>query len=209
MLPHPEKYKNLIFDFGGVIINIDYDLLIKSFSLIGLPHFEEYFSQANQRTLFDDYEKGKISSEEFRKKLKEHVKDGTSDEQIDAAWNSMILDLPKDRLDLLLKLKTTHRTFLLSNTNEIHIEFIYSYLQKTYGIKDLSAYFERVYLSYEMGMRKPDGEIFEKVLNDNTLDPAETLFIDDSAQHINAAHQLGIPTYLLDVKKESIIDLWK
>jgi putative hydrolase of the HAD superfamily len=208
MLPQPDKYRNLIFDFGGVIINIDYNLLVSSFSAIGLPHFEKYFSQANQRTLFDDYEKGKITSADFRKRLKEQCQPGTTDEQIDKAWNAMILDLPKDRLELLLKLKTTHRTFLLSNTNEIHIKFIYNYLQKTYGIKDLSDYFEKVYLSYEMGMRKPDAEIFETVLNENRLDRGNTLFIDDSKQHVDAADKLGIPTCLLDVKRESIVDLW-
>jgi HAD superfamily hydrolase (TIGR01509 family) len=208
MFPDTGKYRNLIFDFGGVIINIDYQLLISSFARIGLPHFEAYFSQANQRSLFDDYEKGLISSAEFRKKLKEHCKEGTTDDQIDEAWNAMLLDLPEERLDLLMKLRKKYRTFLLSNTNEIHIQFIYRYLERTYGIKDLSGYFEKIYLSYEMGMKKPDAAIFEKVIHDERLDLKETLFIDDSVQHIEAAGKLGIHAYLLDVKKQDITELF-
>jgi putative hydrolase of the HAD superfamily len=208
MFPHTSKYKNIIFDFGGVIINIDYKLLVGSFSRIGLPHFESYFSQANQRSLFDDYEKGRISSACFRAKLKEHCKEGTTDDQVDEAWNSMILDLPAKRLDLLLKIKTKYRTFLLSNTNEIHMNFIYAYLQRTYGILDLSGYFEKVYLSFEMGMRKPDAEIFEKLIRENFLDVKQTLFIDDSSQHLETAGRIGLQTYLLNVATEDIGDLF-
>ncbi|MFL5764511.1 MAG: HAD family hydrolase [Bacteroidia bacterium] len=208
MLPDIGKYKNIIFDFGGVIINIDYQLLVGAFALIGLPHFEKYFSQADQRSLFDDYEKGKISSADFRERLKKQCIPGTTDEEIDAAWNSMILDLPKERLDLLLKLKKKYRTFLLSNTNEIHIRYIYEYLRNTYQLNDLSPFFEKVYLSYEMGERKPDSKIFEIVIGENGLHPDETLFIDDSVQHIEAAKKLGLSAYLLDVKKEDITKLF-
>src|SRR4051812_47176498 len=130
MLTDRNSYKNIIFDFGGVIINIDYNLVVKSFAMIGLPHFEAWFSQQGQRSLFDEYEKGKISSGDFRKTLKEHCIPGTTDDQIDAAWNAMTLDLPKERLALLMELKAKYRTFLLSNTNEIHMQFIYRYLEK-------------------------------------------------------------------------------
>lgn len=203
----PNKYKNIIFDLGGVILNIDYSLLIKSFAKIGFAHFEEYFSQKSQRSLFDRYEKGEISSDDFRKKIKEHCFPGTSDAAIDDAWNAMLLDLPRERLELLLHLKNHYRTFLLSNTNEIHIKFLYDYLKRTFQINDFSGHFEKVYLSYEIGKRKPDAEIFEKVLNENNLNIKETLFIDDSSQHIEGAGKLGLPTYWLDVNKESIVDV--
>lgn len=202
------KIKNIIFDLGAVIINIDYALLIEAFSRIGLPHFEAYFSQKEQKKLFDIYEKGMISSQDFREELKKQCKPGTSDEDIDSAWNAMLLDLPKERLDLLLDTKKRYRTFLLSNTNEIHMIFINNYLKQQYKIENLEKHFEKVYLSYEVKMRKPDAEIFELILNQNNLSKEETLFIDDSIQHIESANRLGISTILLDVKTQSIKDLF-
>lgn len=201
------NYKNIIFDFGGVIININYQLTTKAFQKLGLENFDELFSKAKQSNLFDLYEKGSISSAEFRKRLNSFLNLKLSDTEIDAAWNAMLLDLPQDRLDLLKKLKQTHRTFLLSNTNEIHIHTIWKTLKTEKGIDGMGDFFENVYLSYEMGMRKPDAEIFEKVLKENNLDPSETLFIDDSPQHIEGAKKLGIQTYWLEVEKESILDL--
>lgn len=202
------KYKNIIFDFGGVIINIDYNLTADAFKAMGLTAFEEHFSKAKQRQLFDLYEKGEISSDDFRKDLQAAFADAPSIIHIDTAWNAMLLDLPQERLDLLKQLKKTHRTFLLSNTNEIHIDAIFAALKKEKGLDDLSDYFEKVYLSYKMKMRKPDEEIFRFVLEENHLDPAETLFIDDSPQHIEGAAKSGIHTYLLDVTRESILDLF-
>ncbi len=206
---NPSNYKNIIFDLGGVIINIDYDLTTKAFEALNLNNFDDLFSQARQTQLFDRYEKGMISSAEFKAELNKYGDDSLDAETIERCWNAMLLDLPGERLDLLKKIKTTHRTFLLSNTNEIHIDSINNYLQKTFGIADLSGYFEKMYLSYKVRMRKPDAEIFELLLKENNLLPEETLFIDDSIQHIEAAKKLGIQTYWLDVKKESIVELFK
>jgi putative hydrolase of the HAD superfamily len=202
------NYKNIIFDFGGVIINIDYNLTINAFREMGLRNFEEQFSKAKQKQLFDLYEKGQITSHEFRTELRTVFNAKPTVAAIDTAWNAMLLDLPKERLELLERLKATHRTFLLSNTNEIHIDTIYKSLHANMGITDLSAYFEKVYLSYKMNMRKPDAGIFAHVLRENGLKASETLFIDDSPQHIEAAKKLGIHTYLLDVEKESILDIF-
>jgi glucose-1-phosphatase len=201
------KYKNIIFDLGGVILNIDYSILISSFASLGLKNFEEHYSKAQQEKFFDQYEKGLISSKEFTERLKAYCKAGTSDKDIEDAWNSMLLDLPRKRMDLLNKLKNSHHTFLLSNTNDIHMTWIHKYLIKTFGIPDFSNVFEKVYLSYLLHMRKPDEEIFAHVLSENNLKPEETLFIDDSPQHLEGAKKLGIQTYWLDVKKESIIEL--
>jgi glucose-1-phosphatase len=202
------KYKNIIFDLGGVILNIDYDLTAKAFSQLGLPNFKDLFSKAQQEKVFDLYEKGLITSDDFRDALNNSMKTKVSPDTIDAAWNAMLLDLPSTRLELLKKVKQTHRTFLLSNTNEIHIQWFYNSLQQHFGVSGLSGYFEQVYLSYEIQLRKPDAEIFNYVLDRNQLDPAETLFIDDSPQHIESAKKLGIQTYWLDVKKEDIADLF-
>jgi glucose-1-phosphatase len=202
------KYKNIIFDFGGVIINIDYNLTARAFQDMGLSDFDEMFSKAKQRQLFDLYEKGQITTLEFRTELRSAFNIKPTPVLIDKAWNAMLLDLPRERIDLLERLKSTHRTFLLSNTNEMHIDTIYNSLRKDMGIPDFSVYFEKVYLSYKVKMRKPDSEIFKMVMNDNRLKAQETLFIDDSPQHIEAAKRLGIQTYLLDVTKESILDVF-
>jgi FMN phosphatase YigB (HAD superfamily) len=202
------KYKNIIFDFGGVIINIDYNLTANAFRDMGLNNFDELFSKAKQRQLFDLYEKGLITSHEFRTELRSAFNVKPTAASIDMAWNAMLLDLPKERIELLQRLKSTHRTFLLSNTNEIHIDTIYSSLNRDMKIPDFSVYFEKVYLSYKVKMRKPDKEIFHLVMNENRLKANETLFIDDSPQHIEAAKRLGIQTYLLDVTKESIVDIF-
>ena len=201
------KYKNIIFDLGGVILNIDYDITAKAFEKLGISQFHKLFSKAEQNQTFDLYEKGLISSDEFRDILQKAVTTPVSKETIDDTWNAMLLDLPPARLDLLKKMKNTHRTFLLSNTNEIHIQCFSKSLQQQIGVSDLSDYFEKVYLSYEINLRKPDVEIFKYVLDNNRLNPAETLFIDDSPQHIEGAKKLGIHTYWLDVKKESITDI--
>jgi putative hydrolase of the HAD superfamily len=202
-----KPFKNIIFDLGGVILNIDYNLSVEAFKKLGLNNFSEHFSQAQQKQLFDLYEKGQISSDEFRVALKKELGASVSHAQIDDAWNALLQDLPVERLHLLQRLKNTHRTFLLSNTNEIHILEFEKYLQSTFGLPNLASHFEKLYLSYKVGMRKPDAEIFELVLQENQLHPKETLFIDDSIQHIESAQSIGIQTYWLQ-KPETIVDLF-
>ena len=156
MIIDANNYKNIIFDLGGVILNIDYSLTEKAFSKLGINDFKTLFSQAQQTQLFDNYEKGFISSTDFRDELKKYLLKNTSEKEIDTAWNAMLLDLPKERIELLKKTKQTHRTFLLSNTNDIHIETFNTYLKNEFKISDLKSFFEKMYLSYEIGMRKPD-----------------------------------------------------
>lgn len=189
--------KNIIFDLGGVILNLDYGLTTQAFKSLGIKEFENLYSQVKQRQLFDDYEKGFIASEVFRNELVSLIESGPSPHEIDAAWNAMLLDLPEERIELLEKLKSKYRLFLLSNTNDIHITAYSSYLLKTFGFPDLSHIFEKEYYSYRVGMRKPDKEIFELVLSENDLKASETLFIDDSAQHIEGARQAEITAYHL------------
>jgi putative hydrolase of the HAD superfamily len=141
----------------------------------------------------------------FLEELKKIVKPGTSDQQIIDAWNSILLDLPEERLFILEKAAENHRIFLLSNTNDIHIQEFNHYLLNEHNLPSLEPFFESLYLSYEVGLRKPDPKIFEYVLQDAGLDPATTLFIDDSIQHIQAAHELGIVTHHL--VNQSIVDL--
>lgn len=194
----------IIFDLGGVILNIDYQLPVKAFKKLGIDDFSSHFSQAAQSSLLDDYETGKISSEEFLNEIRTFVRPEFGDREIIQAWNSILLDLPENRLFTLEKAAENHRIFLLSNTNDLHIQEFNAYLLEEHNLPSLEPFFESLYLSYEVGLRKPDRRIFEYVLQDAGLDPQSTLFIDDSVQHIQSAAELGINTYLL--KDEELSD---
>lgn len=184
--------RNIILDLGGVIINLDMEATAKAFRALGMTDFDRHFTQAKQTGLFDEFDRGKISPQEFRNGLKPFLPAGTSDNAIDKAWNAMLLDVPAYRLEALQKLKGKYRTFLLSNTNEIHVEAFSASLRQAYGFSDFSDYFERWYYSCRMGKRKPDAEIFRQVLTENGLNAEETLFIDDSIQHVEGARKTGI-----------------
>lgn len=205
--PAEKNIKNIIFDLGGVILNIDYNLTSEAFKKLGLSDFDEKYSQAKQNHLFDDLETGKKSDSEFYDLLKSYFSSDVSTAEMETAWNAMLLDLPAERINLLKNLSTRYRIFLLSNTNKIHYKAYSAYLIKTFGNMIFDEIFEKQYLSFEMGMRKPDKEIFELVLNENKLVPSETLFIDDSIQHIHGAATTGIITHHLQ-QPETIIDLF-
>lgn len=201
-----QSIKNILFDLGGVILNIDDSLTIKAFNKLGCKDFTHIYSQPSPQQLFNHFEKGMISAKEFRAKLKSFLANVATDKEIDSAWNAMLLDLPVERLHFLNNLKQRFRLFLLSNTNEIHIDAYSAYLKNSFGIPNLSHLFEKEYYSYKIGMRKPDAEIFEFVLNENNLRAKETFFIDDSTQHITGARGVGIQTLLLE-KGKTILDL--
>ncbi len=194
MIYENQTIDTIIFDLGGVILNIDYQLPVKAFKKLGIENFNELFSQASQSNLFNDYETGEISSDDFIKEIKKYLPQNTSDEAIINAWNSILLDLPEERLFSLEKAAENHRIFLLSNTNALHIDSFNQYLINNLQLPSLEPFFETLYLSYEIGLRKPDLRIFEYVLQDAGLTPERTLFIDDSIQHIQAASELGILT---------------
>lgn len=198
--------RNIIFDFGGVILNIDYRLTEQAFAQLGLKDFDTIYSQATQKELFDVFEKGLISPAEFRTEIRKFIREA-SDSQIDHAWNSMLLDLPKERVVLLDRLRKTHRLFLLSNTNEIHFTAFTSYMKDRFKRDIFSEVFEKAYVSHQVKMRKPDAEIFEFVIAQHGLKKEETLFIDDSIQHIEGAKKVGLNTVFLE-KGKTILDLF-
>jgi len=198
--------KNIVFDLGGVILDIDYNLTVKAFENLGIPNFKEQYSKMSQSNLFDNIETGKIRPEEFRDLIRKVAEKELTDAEIDGAWNALILHLPQHRIDILKKLKPKYRLFLLSNTNKIHYDDYSEVIKRENGIDGLEPLFEKTYLSHEMGLRKPDPEIFKVVLNENNLVAEETLFIDDSPQHIESARTLGIVAYHLE--NEDIGDLF-
>ncbi len=201
--------KNIIFDLGGVILNIDYNLTAQSFKNLGIANFDEIYSQSSQTNLFDKMEKGLMSPREFRDAIRSVSGIQLSDFDIDKAWNAMLLDLPGERIELLLNLKQNYRTFLLSNTNSIHYDAYTANLREEKGIDGLAPLFEKEYFSHLVGMKKPDAEIFLHVLNDAGLDIEETIFIDDSIQHVEGARKVGLNAIHLDVKSgASVMDLF-
>jgi glucose-1-phosphatase len=189
--------KNIIFDLGGVIINIRYQNALEALQKLSKSQQAIAFTQQQQSQLFDDYETGRISDQAFRQGLRQHYQIEASDAEIDAAWNSLLLDIPAERIALLEQLGRQHRLFLLSNTNAIHLVRFNQIVTESCSLPSLDALFEKTYYSHLIGQRKPDASVFEHILQQHQLNRQETLFIDDSIQHIEGARQVGIRTFLL------------
>jgi len=194
-----KKINTIILDLGGVIIDLDYNRTAKAFVNLGLNNFEDIYSKAKQSNLFDDFEKGIISPDAFRSTLKEHLTENVSDEQIDEAWNAMLIDIPVHRVEFIKQLKQKYKVFLLSNTNAIHVIRFTKMADAIFGKDNFLSLFDKYYLSCELGIRKPDAEIFERVISENNLELSKTLFIDDSIQHIDGAEKVNLPAELLKV----------
>lgn len=195
--------KNILFDLGGVLFHINYQRTINAFKTLGLDNFEKFFSQHQQNYLFDHFETGKINSELFIKKIQEFLPD-SSDKAIIDAWNAMLIGFPRHYLKLLNDLGKNYRLYLLSNANDIHIQFVNEYLQKKFNMSSINQFFKKTYYSQKIGMRKPHKSTFEWVLNDANILAEETLFIDDTAQHIKGAKEAGLKTHHLESNSEII-----
>lgn len=189
--------KNILFDLGAVLIDIDFEKVCKSFEKIGVKDFENQYSQLSASTLFEDLEKGKISDTFFYEAIQKQIQSTLPSEEIKNAWNSILLDFRIDTMQYLTQLKTDYNLFLLSNTNAIHLIEINLLAQQQLHVEELDVFFTKAYYSFKMGMRKPNADIFEFVLKDAGLVAEETLFIDDSKPNIITAQQLGFETHLL------------
>jgi putative hydrolase of the HAD superfamily len=200
--------KNIIFDLGGVIIDIDYSRTAEAFYKLGAVNFDAVYTQSKQDHFFDDYDVGKISSDEFRAILKGKLDIVATDDEFDNAWNSMLLDLPKQRLDFIKELGKTYRVFLFSNTNDIHLEKVFRICQIQNGFDTFDGYFQEEYYSNIFGKRKPNPEAFIFILHENKMKAEETLFVDDTFQHILGAKEAGLHAIHLSSEK-SIFDVVK
>jgi len=200
-----KKCKAIIFDLGAVILNINYQNTIDEFTKLGVNNATTFYSKKVQTNLFNQIETGMISSNEFLKALQKETKNANIN-QVEKAWNAMLLDLPDERIQLIEKLKNNYSIYLLSNTNAIHIDAIKKQLGKRKWLA-FCKLFDKMYLSHELGLRKPDVKIFEYILNEQKLKAEEVFFIDDSPQHIASAKKIGIHCHhLLD--DENIITLF-
>ena len=194
-----KNIKNIILDYGNVLFDIDLLKLRQSFIDLGIPDVDAFYGHKAQHALFDAFDKGIITAAQFRSELRNATGNSElTDQAIDGAWNSLLIGVRPGHHELLLRLKKQYRTFLLSNNNEIHYQWIMEHLDHKFGLTGNADFFEKDYYSHLMRMRKPDKEIFQFVLDTHELNPAHTLFVDDSPQHIEAAKQLGLQAHLLN-----------
>ena len=199
--------KNIIFDLGNVIINIDFDLTYQAFAKITNKNLEEVYNSFDKLDLWDKYEKGQLSNQEFINTLREALEITVDDKEIIAAWNALLLDIPQKRIDRILALKKKYRIFILSNTSDLHILDVNRILKETRGIENLRHLVEKLYYSYEMGMRKPSDEIYLSVLKDSNLAAEETLFLDDNFDNVIGARKIGI--HAIHVTDKDLCDYLK
>lgn len=198
--------KNIIFDFGNVLLNLDESASYTE--LIKLLDPEK--SGDLEKSVFHPFEKGEISEDSFLNRLQRRSQQIYPAELYIKAWNAMLGDFPPIREKFLIDLRKNYKLYLLSNTNILHLRYVKNTLATENGIVDFdSLFFEKTYYSFEMGMRKPDAEIFEFVLNDSGLNAQETLFIDDKIENIESAIRLEILAYHHDPSQEISEVLYK
>ena len=186
-----KKIRNIVFDLGGVLVDLDFKAAINGLQKAGFANVKEQLQAFDRDGIFQKFELGEMTAEEFRTAIRENSSVELTDEEVDALWNAMLLEVPREKLELILHLRGKYMVYLLSNTNSIHWDYVCKNAFNYRGFR-VNDYFEETFLSYEMHLAKPDKAIFEKVLQDANLLPEETLFIDDSEANCKAAEEVGI-----------------
>ena len=197
--------KNIVFDLGGVLLNLDMQRTHRAFENIGVKDVAALFNIGHAASYFKDYEVGAITDDEFVQAIKKHAALDVSDQAVIDAWNALLLDFPKERIDLLQRLQTKYRIFLFSNTNAIHLQDFHRKYTLEFG-GSLDDNFEKAWYSHLIRLRKPSLESFQFILNDANLVPEETMFIDDALVNIEGANAVGIKGVHLEPGK-TILDL--
>ena len=194
----------VIFDLGGVLLDLDYRATSKAFHQLGFRDFDILYSQASQSGLFDSFETGAISEQAFFDNINSLAHTNHTQENLKMAWNAMLLEFNEDALHVVSRVSSRVPVFLFSNTNETH----FNRFQEKYRLAGIGhsfdALFTKTYYSHLLGKRKPTREAFEQVLKENRLNPATPVFIDDSAQHVHGASVVGIQSYHLTEQLESM-----
>jgi FMN phosphatase YigB (HAD superfamily) len=201
-----KKVHNIIFDLGGVFINLDFQKTTQAFQQLGIQNFQQFFSQNHSNDLFIALETGKITANEFFELLRKTTGINADNQTITDAWNAMLLNFPTERIEWLNKINKQYPVYLFSNTNIIHYNCFMQLFQRDVGMQNFNEQFLKAYYSHEMGMRKPDADGFEYILQQNNLKPEETLFIDDTVANINTAKALGFQTIHLTAP-QTVLDL--
>ena len=189
-----KKIKNIVFDLGGVIMNLDVPKTIEAFKALGIQNIVNETGHHYQYSFFYDFEIGKISENDFLESLFNLSDKSPNHLEIITAWNAMILDMPKERIDFLKELRKNYSLYLLSNTNKIHQKEYLDTFKNSFN-SSFNDLFKKAYYSHEIGVRKPDEAIFKFILQDSNLVAEETLFVDDAISNIEGAKKVGIKTY--------------
>lgn len=194
-----ENIRNLIFDLGNVILNIDTKLSEIAFAKYGMNDFEKLYTLASQNELFDRLEVGSITENEFYDEFRRVTGCKLDNKTLEQCWDALIMDFPAARIDMLKRLKNEgkYRTFILSNTNIIHYRFYTALLKRVHGVDGLESLVEHAYFSHEIGLKKPNRDIFDYVVEHSHIKPEESIFIDDNEANIKAANALGFNTIFL------------
>jgi len=184
--------KNLIFDLGGVILEIDPERTLNAFRQLGIKNIDSLYTLKKQSGIFDEFDTGKTDLDTFRQNLRKASGNNFTDEEFNHAWCAMLVEFPPKRISLLEGLKKQFRCFLFSNTNVLHHKVYTEMLQETTGHDSLAELFEKAYFSHTFGMRKPNIQVFNRILEENNLKAEQTLFLDDLKQNTDAAREAGI-----------------
>ena len=197
------KIKNIIFDLGGVILDIDENIVYQELGKLGINVSELSHSKEFMDTL-SKFDIGVYTAPTFRKKCKALLGlEKMTDQKFDSIWNAMLLDIPRERIEAIEQVKKHYKIFLMSNTNEIHYDLYIRDLQLRFGYHEFDELFNKSYFSFDIHLEKPDPRFFELILDHEHLLPEETLFIDDTATNIKAAKALGIHTY--HISREELV----
>jgi putative hydrolase of the HAD superfamily len=195
----------LLFDFGGVIINLDLERTKNAFAHHGIKNVESWFKASAQNETLNLFETGKISANQFIDRVLTTANVSMTEALFITNWNALLLDIPLERITLLQKLKSYYKLYMLSNINSIHAKKCNQILNETSGIEDIKTLFDKVYFSYEIGFRKPDSHCFQYVLDDLSIDPENVLFFDDNTENIATAKAMGIQSFLVQNDIENLV----
>ena len=200
--------RNILFDFGGVIIDIDPPSVIYELMKMGVTKGLELHQHLSGHDAYVRLEKNELSPDEFRGLIRSFTGLPLTDAQIDHAWNTIIKDIPEPRMELIKRLRKKYGVYLLSNTNAIHYDYYNLYIKKNFGFERLDDVFDRAWYSFQMGLFKPDPEIFRRVLAEGNLVAEETVFIDDNEDNVSAAEKVGLKGYHLK-KGEDVVGIFE
>jgi HAD superfamily hydrolase (TIGR01509 family) len=185
------KIKNILFDLGAVIYDIDFNRALNSFEQIGIPNPQNIYGKMNQNPIFDEFDRGECSSHQFIDFIKSFATKPLDAVEVAKAWNNLLIGIPLERITLLEKMKKKHNTFLLSNNNALHYAEIMNYMNLNHHGVDLNALFHDTFYSHLIGSRKPEQKAFDIVIEKTGILPIETIFLDDSPQHLETAKKMG------------------
>jgi len=184
------NFKNILFDLGGVILDINVQATLKHFYELGLPAELMQYPHSMTTDLFFKYETGKLDTDQFRDEIRLRTGVEMSDQAFDEAWNAMLVRIPEERTALLKVLSTRYNLYMLSNTSSLHVKVFEKMYLDAAG-ESMHKIFKKIYYSHEIGCHKPDREAWEYVIRDAAIKPEETLFLDDNIHNIKAAQELG------------------